>query len=458
MPSRVFISTECTKCGGCLNLEEGTNAINCPYCSSSFLVTGYNKVLSYHIPKPLDARQTVVRSLVHRYLCTLPDHHRIQDINLFYLPFYRLTGKIFQLETQIKPGSSSFDSFNSGQVKIRTRYLERSFLATHLEGLKLYSLGVRTSVLKLNLFEKEKLQEKGKVYPVTLGIDKAMETGLGANYKDEPDYCVISKILSIVYSPLWEINILGIDTRFSIIIDALGENIIEHKAPYQFLTANFKEDNSRDFPTITFHALQCPNCGWDLTAKPEHCVFFCDKCYRAWEVKDEGFQELRGAIAHVLLQYDSYPLRYYPFWIIKTNGRYSPSKKSHQKDLKLFIPAFKVRDLTAIYKLATTFTNAQPELNLMPFSDDLPSSQMEGAVMRWDDAQELAELISLSVTSHSHTGITKDKEPAPLEISSRQLIWLPFYEKGIYLRDALLNVGIQKGKIHSSRSDPFFKT
>ncbi len=54
MPSRVFISTECTKCGGCLNLEEGTNAINCPYCSSSFLVTGYNKVLSYHIPKPLD--------------------------------------------------------------------------------------------------------------------------------------------------------------------------------------------------------------------------------------------------------------------------------------------------------------------------------------------------------------------------------------------------------------------
>jgi len=94
----------------------------------------------------------------------------------------------------------------------------------------------------------------------------------------------------------------------------------------------------------------------------------------------------------------------------------------------------------------------------MPFSDDLPSSQMEGAVMRWDDAQELAGLLLLSVTSHSHTGITKDKEPAPLEISSRQLIWLPFYEKGIYLRDALLNVGIQKGKIHSSRSDPFFKT
>jgi DNA-directed RNA polymerase subunit RPC12/RpoP len=437
MPSRVFISTECTQCGGSLNLEEGTNAITCPYCSSSFLVTGYDKVLNYYIPKNLDERRTVARSLAYRHLHTLTDHYRIQEINLFHLPFYRLRGKIFQLETAPGINSPLPGSSNYKQTKVRSRYLEKSFLATRLERLKLYSLGVRTSVLKLSLLKKEKLEEKGKVYPVTMGVDKAIEIGLGVNYKDEPDHCVISRILSIVYSPLWEVNVLGIDTSFSIIIDALAESIIEKRAPYKLLTDNLKEGDSRALPTISFHTLQCPNCGWDLAAKPEQCVFLCDNCNRAWESGAEGFQEAGGAIAHVQSIDDFPSLKYYPFWILSAQGGY-----------KLFIPAFKVRDLTVIYRLATAFTNVQPELNLTPLSDDVPSSQMEGAVMRWDDARELAELVLCSLFSHPHPGAIKQ---ASLEITSRQLVWLPFYEKGIYLRDALLNVGIQKGKISSPK-------
>ena len=440
MPSRVFISIECTQCGGSLNLEEGTNAITCSYCNSSFLVTGYDKVLSYYIPKNLDERKTVARSLAYRHLRTLPDHYRIQKINLFYLPFYRLRGKIFQLETNTEIDSSSLDPSNLEHARIKTRYLERSFPATNLEGLKLYSLGIRTSVLKLNLFAKEKLREKGKVYPVTMGIDKAMEIGLGVNYKNEPDHCVISKILSVVYAPLWEINITGIDTNFSIIIDALGENIIEHSAPYQFLTTNLKEANFQAFPTITFHNLQCPNCGWDLLAKPELFVFPCDNCHRVWESVAEGFQEAVGAIAQVQSFDNSSNLKYYPFWILSAPGEY-----------KLFIPAFKARDLTAIYKLAIAFTNAQPELYLIPLSDDLTSSQMEGAVMRWDDALELVDLVLFSLSLHSHHRAVKDIKPTALEITSKKLVWLPFYESGIYIRDALLNVGILKGKIRSPK-------
>jgi hypothetical protein len=69
--------------------------------------------------------------------------------------------------------------------------------------------------------------------------------------------------------------------------------------------------------------------------------------------------------------------------------------------------------------------------------------------MRWDDARELAELVLCSRASHSHPGSAQDKKPVPPEITSRQLVWLPFFEKGIYLRDALLNIGIVKGKIRS---------
>ncbi len=449
MPSRVFISTECTQCGGSLNLEEGTNTITCPYCSSSFLITGYDKVLSYYIPKNIDERKTVARSLAYRHLLKLTDHYRIQDINLFYLPFFRLRGKTFKLETNIHTEPLSPDPFDLRHTRIKTRYLERSFPATHLEGLKLYSLGVRTSVLKLNLFEKEKLKEKGEVYPVTLSIDKAMEIGLGANYKDEPDHCVISKILSIVYSPIWEVNVLGLDTNFSIIIDALGENIIEHNAPYKFLTTNLKESKPQVFPTIAFHTLQCPNCGWDLAVKPELFVFPCDKCHRVWEIGAGGFQEARGDLVQPLNDLPN--PSYYPFWILSTNNFHDSLKKLPQKELKLFIPAFKARNLTAIYKLAIAFTNAQPELNLVSLADDFPFSKMEGAVMRQNDAQELADMVLFSLAPHSHYKAVQNIKAAPLEITSRQLVWLPFYESGLYIRDALLNIGILKGKISSPK-------
>ena len=446
MPSRVFISTECTQCGGNLNLEEGTNAINCPYCNSSFLVTGYDKVLSYYIPKNLDERHTFAKSLAYRHLHTLTEHYRIKETNLFYLPFYRLRGQTFALETDL-----GIDS-DFKQIKVKTRYLERSFPATHLEGLKIYSLGVRTSVLKLNLFKKGTLKEKGNVYPATMGMGKAMEIGLGVNYKDEPDHCVISKILSIVYAPLWEVNVLGIDSSFSIIIDALGENIIDSSAPFQFLTANLKEGDARDFPSISFHTLQCPNCGWDIAVKPEQCVFLCDNCHRAWESGTEGFQEAGGAIVRVQPIDDSSILKYYPFWILSVRDGYKMLGKEGKDVIKFFIPAFKIRDLTAVYRLATSYTNAQPELDLTLLTDDdLPSSQMEGAVMRWGDAQELAELVLCSLASHSHFGSAQDKKPVPPEITSRQLVWLPFFEKGLYLRDALLNIGILKGKIRSPK-------
>jgi predicted RNA-binding Zn-ribbon protein involved in translation (DUF1610 family) len=439
MSSRVFINTECSQCGGSLNLEEGTNAIFCPYCSSSFLITGYDKVLSYYIPKNSEERRTAVQALSYRYLLTLTDYYRIGEINLFYLPFYHLRGKIFQLVLDHQDDCLVLHSADENQTKVKTKYLDKSFLATDLEGLKLYSLGVRTSVLQLKLFKKGTLKEKGNVYPVTLGIDRALEIGLGKNYKESPDYCVISRMLSIVYAPIWEVNVKGIDRAFSIIIDALGETIIEHQAPFQFLTDHLTEGKSNTFPSISFHALTCPNCGWDIPPDPKLYVFVCKNCHWVWECGVDGFRETRGAIVKAHVE-DALPqLTYFPFWIFRVQKKNLRIKKGKTAVPKLFIPAFKVRDLSVIYRLATTFTTLQPELDLMPLSNDLPAAQIEGAVMRWEDARELADLLVCNGQKKIHL--------LPQGQPSRQLVWLPFYEKGIYLRDALLNSGIQKAKI-----------
>ena len=439
MSTRVFINTECSQCGGSINLEEGTNAVSCPYCRSSFLITGYDKVLSYYIPRNAEERRTAVHAISHRYLLTLTDHYRIAEMHLFYLPFYHLRGKIFQFVPDHQDDALVPHSADANRTQVKTKYLDKSFPATSLEGLKLYSLGVRTSVLQLKLFKKGTLQEKGNVYPVSLGIERALEIGLGKNHKTATDYCVLSRMLSIVYAPVWEVNVKGINRTFSIIIDALGETIIEDQAPFQFLTDNLTEGKPDTLPTISFHALTCPNCGWDIPPDPGLHVFVCKNCHWVWECGVDGFTETRGTIVRAQGEDELPQLTYFPFWIFPAQKESQRHTVGNPAAARVFIPAFKVRDLSAIYRLATTFTTVQPELDPMPLSNDLPAARIEGAVMKWEDARELADLLVCNGTKKIHL--------LPQDKPSGQLVWLPFYEKGIYLRDALLHAGIQKAKI-----------
>ena len=443
MSSRVFISTECSQCGGVINLEEGTNAVKCPYCSSSFLITGYDKVLTYYISNNVEERRSAIQTLVYRHLLTHPDPYRIVDIKLFFLPFYHLRGKTFRLIHEFQTDFVGSYNTSVNRSKVKTSYLDKSFLATRLEGLTLYSLGIRTSVLQLKLFKSGTLAEKGKVYPVDFGIEKAMEIGLKNNPDNGSDARVISKILSIVYAPFWEVNVKGIGRTFSIIVDGLGETITDDNVPFQFLTDNLKEEEPKTFPTITFHALKCPNCGWDIPADSRLFVFVCDNCRWVWECGSDGFREVRGRIAQLHPESELPELRYLPFWVFPARTATGNRLPKGTKINKLFIPAFKVRDLSVIYRLATIFTNVQPKLDLTSLSGDCASLRIEGAVMRWEDAQELSDLFAGN--GEEKTGILQERE------ATRQLIWLPFYEKGIYLRDAILDSGIQKAKIRSPK-------
>ena len=443
MASRVFISTECSQCGGIINLEEGTNAVKCPYCSSSFLITGYDKVLTYYISNNVEERRSAIQTLAHRHLLTYTDHYRIVDINLFFLPFYHLKGKIFRLVPDVQVDIPMSYPTSVSRSKIKTSYLNKSFLATTLEGLAVYSLGIRTSVLQLKLFKSGTLAAKGKVYPVAFGIDKALEIGLGKNQDNGSYSRVISKMLSVVYAPVWEVNVKGIGRAFSIIIDGLGETITDDNAPFQFLTENLKEEEQKNFPTISFHALKCPNCGWDIPADPSLYVFVCDNCRWVWECTTHGFREVSGTIVQPHPERELPELTYLPFWVFPARTETKHHLPKGIKMAKLFIPAFKVRDLSVIYRLATIFTKVQPELDLTSLSGDYSFSRIEGAVMRWKDARELSELfVGMGLEK---TGISMERETA------RQLIWFPFYERGIFLRDAILNAGIQKAKIRSPK-------
>ena len=88
--SQVVLSTECPTCGGPLDFSEGANAIRCPSCRSNLLVTGRKQVLSYWVAPRVKAEVAGAASRTGRL------EARVVRAQLYFVPFYRLTGHDFR--------------------------------------------------------------------------------------------------------------------------------------------------------------------------------------------------------------------------------------------------------------------------------------------------------------------------------------------------------------------------
>jgi LSD1 subclass zinc finger protein len=88
--SQVVVSTECPTCSGPLDFSEGANAIRCPSCGSTLLVTGRKQVLSYWVHPKVKGEVAGAVARTGRL------EARVAGARLFFVPFYRLTGHDFQ--------------------------------------------------------------------------------------------------------------------------------------------------------------------------------------------------------------------------------------------------------------------------------------------------------------------------------------------------------------------------
>lgn len=242
--SQVVVSTECPTCSGPLDFSEGANAIRCPSCGSTLLVTGRKQVLSYWVAPKLKAEVAGAAARTGRL------EARVAKVQLFFVPFYRLTGHDFQwqdvppkpapesaplpsmlvggadrgpdrVELDIPLGSmlgwgadvvlgkgagdAGRDLFGATRkpersieqtvliasrsgathgadapVQLLDRYVEKTFPAADLPGLAVYSLGVRTQALRVSLFQREALAGLGTIVAVQMDQAAAMAQGLAA--------------------------------------------------------------------------------------------------------------------------------------------------------------------------------------------------------------------------------------------------------------------------------------
>ena len=204
---------------------------------------------------------------------------------------------VYSKRIQIGTGESKgmkTGQYLNGDLALNDRYIEKSFLACELHGLVVYSLGIRPSVLKLQLFSKKAIGSNAHAVSPALDPKNAesigIRTGLNqAHLSKQVSRQVIGRVLSLIYFPFWVVQTDCCGKESISIIDAVSKAIIKTDAPkalYNVLDQEIKVD-----PEVAgFRPLVCPNCGWDLPVRPDDCIFFCSSCNKAWQISGSLLQ------------------------------------------------------------------------------------------------------------------------------------------------------------------------
>lgn len=451
MANRFLVSTECPTCGAPLDFSEGTNALQCGYCNSNLLVTGRKQVLSYALMPQLDERHAV--SLVGRARRERGELGRVRKRQLYFIPYYRLTGHDLRWEAESASDSEDVGSgdllteaalrlkgfqpreFMRSDLQLRDRYVEKNFIACQLKGASLYSLGMRPAVLPLTLFHKATLEALGKIVRVTISAEEALDRGLQTVGPQQLVYRqVLGRMLSVIYAPIWVVEAEQHGKISLALVDAISQSIYTldaEPALYQILDQSLRTD----LHTVGFRPLVCPNCGWDLPLQAEAIAFPCGSCGKMWLLDKADLIETVSEVA-TLAQHERHPSNHYlPFWKVQTSLPESPA-------FSFVLPAFRYRRLKLLVDLAAHLSRIRPTCAVSETAgekgekEEICYTSLAACFYDPDDAIRMVHFICSGMAAQSWYGA-----PLPVEepFSTRQisLLWLPYWKQGAALNDPL---------------------
>jgi hypothetical protein len=315
------------------------------------------------------------------------------------------------------------------------------------------------------------------VLPSEIGLQEAIEHSnsfltLGfsdSNFKVElEDTQLIGEVYSVVYFPFWVLELGAKDKSGLLIIDGVANRIkrtIWGQDLNSFFADHTSSEAAADIGSLQLIPFTCPVCGWDLPFLPESKTHICPTCTRAWAEKNGNYIEAD----YQLVAAGGNPdlnIRYMPFWDIEVQ-LYTPDEVLRTRadlrklapalhlgrqgvdgsdSIRFLIPAFKIKNIKSLSKLATLFCSSPPEQNFRA-KEHLEKERFEGVFLAGEEAKEMARVVLISMVPRYHRRARKLLNDARLEAGLARLIYYPFYRKGLYLREANTNHSIQHGTV-----------
>lgn len=436
MNSRLSVSTTCPTCGAPLDFSKGSNAVRCSYCQSNLLVTGHRQILSYFISPKLDAKTARARvGLAHRERGLAG---RIITTHLYFVPYYHFVGHVLRWdngEPLSRPRLTDVTGYadllrppNVRQVAFADRYVDRNFIAGDLQGACPFSLGVRPAVMRLELFRQAHLLAQGKLAPLSMPPKDAIRQGVKAIDNLSILYRQILALdLSVVYFPYWLVEVASNGRCRLTTVDAVAGTVTRLGTDTDLLRTLNQQPHGKH-AVIGLRALVCPNCGWDLPLRPNHIIFFCDACDRAWEIYGQTLRAVRYQFADLCNGRPDTAFTHLPFWVLS-------QQTGKARGERFFLPAFRYRRLKLLADLAYRITTKQPTYGVRGGA----KPEAYGCYYDRHDALKFAGFIDVGMRTRKTPRVDL-RQSENLSFNRPILTWIPFRKQGNYLVDPFTNL------------------
>ncbi len=473
--SQAQILIRCPQCGGNIGFFEESRAIRCEFCGTSLIVAGGEGILRFVLPVRMQS-QTAAQGAALEFMRGVGRQFAEpgQTI-LFYAPFWMLQGQIYRWIFGSKPMKIEREEDVPPPMEkmkvLLTRIMDHTIPGYADLDFGISTLGIRSQALQLQPFNPEHEAQKDSFLPLEIPLDRVEEEGRrAANIFFEADELAsevvlqsfVSRVLSVVYLPIWYVDCRHAKGKEIILIDGLGKKILGTLPEGSAILSRLKGDRKREpvkFSELRFLPLLCPNCGWAFSFQPFNLFHFCATCRRLWKVRGAELVEAAYQVVSAPRGGVVKEMAWVPFWrcrgILESEGirfttmadlyRLAPpprvvdQQRESKRPIYFYIPAVKFRNPQILHTMGSRLTFLQPDLQMEQFPDG-SNPPAAGGSLPGQDASDLGAVILGSMVPSANRKTRVWLKKCKIDLQDPQILYFPFSRADLFWKE--LNTGI----------------
>ena len=392
------------------------------------------------------------------------DDYGVQRVETVYKPFWYFKGMVYSCRA------------GGGRNEITGKSWFYTFEAATGFASDFRSLGFRSEVLTLEVYDKDRFAGEALILPVTKGEEEAAKEALEAAEGEvkRPTAAshyhktsLIGERLFLIYYPVVAVAYDTNGSEGCALFDGINANFLgqQEKGVPESGASGVKEEPYH--LTITTH--RCNNCGYDLEANDFDIIFYCKNCARLWLLKGNDYHPLKMWL--IRGEHRGGKWVYLPFWKLEVAitsrslgqtirrigdlsglmkmGRHRLRSEDPERPVSFYIPALVAGNANALIKLAARIGTFQKELPLFQ-GNDLPPQRIWNASLPVEEAEQMVAPLIFLVIGRIDRKAIRFYNDFEVTVTDRTLVWYPFERRGGFLADAFhdYNLPVQSAGIN----------
>ena len=446
-----YIGVGCPGCGGELKLEDEFYVIACGHCGSVLRVTMPETPPAYLVSAKVTEREA--RFTIDRYLKEnkLPLTDSSLQFKRIYYPYWKVDAVLLKVRNRIETRDHGCDENGQREYvteKEKTEISLTPYSTTLPAGVEFdgmpFAIGVRTSYLKLVPFSRDNTQDGFEPLPVVKSWpDAASELLSRINNLAHLDEAAFGKnrtelfrpVASLIYFPciVAESYSGGEFNRF--VVDAVTGRMLDHIDRSEYSDVSVTVDPEQmEFGQLGVDFHRCSNCGEDLPVS-QSILYVCANCHRLISLGQTS-DSIGTVSMTVPAGSDSDGL--FPFWSLTM----TPEVQARLQRLfggifrsdRLVLPAFRIGNFEAMFRLAKRMSAALPRIETVPV--DSFDRRCHPVTLSLAEARMFAGIITYRAELDRMVGTLAQK--CDVEVTGADLLYAPFHPESYFYVDSVM--------------------